>query len=264
MPYCSRCGAELPKDAGFCPSCGTAVAVSKLAPSETHRTFKVKGTPKVVVTNTAHGSIEVKSGPRAEVIVDLDLRLPEELDWSVLQEGNIVSITCRSRESSFFFWSRHVFSEGPRANILLSVPADAELNLENRAGRISVTGVKGAITAESSAGLVNLKDCECTVRARTKAGSVYLENVNGTISARTAAGSITYTGALGKGENWFLTRVGSIDLMLKGEPDLTVEASAILGKVTCIPEPTDGRYERGRYRGRFGAGTGRLIAETRT
>lgn len=265
MSYCTRCGAELPKDARFCPSCGAPVASLELKPSETHHTFKVKGAPKVVVTNTALGSIEVKSGPKtAQVSVDFDLRMPEDLEWNVLHDGNSVTVTCRPKGSRYFGWSRYIFSDGPKANVLVSVPSEADLNLENRAGRITITGVKGIITAESSAGTISLKDCEGTVKARTRAGSINLENVNGTVSARSSAGSIDFTGGLSKGENWFITSVGSIDLKLKGELDLTVEASTLIGRISCIPELTDARYERGLYKGRIGTGTGRLIAETKT
>ena len=264
MPYCRRCGAELPKDARFCPACGTPVAVPAMKPMETRRTLEVTGKPKVVVTDIAPGSVEVKSGPEAEVTVDLDLRIPEDLDWNIFQDGNVVTITCRQRVSPFFGWPKYIFSGGPRANILVSVPAETDLNLENRAGRLAVTGVKGTIVAESSAGTVSIQDCEGTVKARTRAGSVELENVNGTISVRSSAGSIRFTGALSKGENWFRTSVGSIELTLRGEPDLTVEASTRIGRVTCSPELTHLRYERGQYMGRIGAGTGRLIAETKT
>ena len=264
MPYCRRCGAELPKDARFCPACGTPVVAPEMKPMETHRTLKVTGKPKVVVTNTAPGSVEVKAGPEAEVTVDLDLRRPEDLDWNISQDGNLVTVTCRSRVHPFFGWPMYIFSGGPRANILVSVPKEADLNLETRIGGIAVSGVKGALAADSSTGRVNMQDCEGVIKARTRTGSVNLENVNGTVSVRNSTGSIRFSGALSKGENWFRTSTGGIELTLRGEPDLTVEASTRLGRITCSPELTDARYERGRYTGRIGAGTGRLIAETKT
>jgi len=91
-----------------------------------------------------------------------------------------------------------------------------------------------------------------------------LENVDGTISARSSAGSIKFSGVLSEVESWFRTSVGSIDISLRGQPDLTVEASTSLGSIRCIPELTDAQYRRNRYTGRVGAGTGRLITETKT
>ena len=104
MPYCRRCGAELPEDARFCRACGTPVVPPEMRPMETRKTFKVTGKPKVVVTNIAPGSVEVKSGSEAEVTVNLDLRIPEDLDWNILQDGNVVTVTCRARVSPFLGW----------------------------------------------------------------------------------------------------------------------------------------------------------------
>jgi hypothetical protein len=262
MAYCRQCGAKLPEDANFCPACGSRV-VPEVKPIERHRALKVIGKPKVVVTNFAAGSVEVKAGDEGEVTVDLDLRVPEDLDCNVSQDGDVVTVRCRGRLRPWS-WPSYIFGSGPRANIYVSVPVDADLDLETRAGRLFMSGVNGTIIAESSAGTIDLQDCEGTVKARTRAGSVNLENVNGTVSARSSAGSIKFTGALSKSENWFRTSVGSIQLMLQGEPDLTVEAYTNLGRVTCIPELANASYMRGRYTGRIGVGTGRLIAETKT
>lgn len=240
------------------------MAAPEIKPMETHRTLKVTGKPKVVVTNTAPGSVEVKSGPEAEVTVDFDLRRPEDLDWTISQDGNVITVTCRSRVHPFFGWPAYIFSGGPRANILISVPAETDLAIETRIGGIAVSGVKGTLVAESSTGRVSIQDCEGAVKARTRTGSANLENVNGTVSVRNSTGSIRFSGTLSKGENWFRTSTGSIELTLRGESDLTVEASTRLGRIVCSPELTDARYERGQYTGRIGAGTGSLIAETKT
>jgi predicted amidophosphoribosyltransferase len=47
MPYCRRCGAELPKDSRFCPACGTPVVAPEMKPMETRKTFKVAGKPEL-------------------------------------------------------------------------------------------------------------------------------------------------------------------------------------------------------------------------
>jgi DUF4097 and DUF4098 domain-containing protein YvlB len=69
---------------------------------------------------------------------------------------------------------------------------------------------------------------------------------------------------LSKGENWFRTSTGNIELTLRGQPDLTVEAFATLGHITSTPELAGGRYYRGHYTGKIGSGAGRLYAETKT
>jgi len=230
---------------------------------ERHHVFKVKGRPKVVVMNVAPGSVEVKSGSKGEVTVDLDLRFPENLDCSVSEEGNVVRVDCRVK-GGYWGWSSYIFGSGPLADVVVSVPVESDVDVECRAGHVEVVGVNGNIVAESSAGAVNIRKCEGTVKARSRAGSVILEDVDGTVSARSSAGSVKFSGVLSKGESWFRTSVGSIDISLKGEPDLRVEASTTLGDVSCVPELADAYYRRNQCSGRIGAGTGRLIAETKT
>jgi DUF4097 and DUF4098 domain-containing protein YvlB len=214
--------------------------------------------------NVAPGSVKAKSGPEGEVTVDLDLKLPENLDCSVSQDDNVVTVNCRGK-AGFWGWSSYIFGGfGLMANIFISVPAESDLDIETRVGDIAVTGVEGIIAAESSAGTVHVDECKGNVRVRTRAGSVYIKNVDGTVSARSSAGSIKFSGALSKGENWFRTSIGSIDLSLQGQPDLTVEASTRLGSITCIPELADAYHRHNQYTGRIDAGTGRLIVETKT
>jgi len=237
--------------------------ISETKPAERHHALKVSGRPRVVVTNIAPGSVEVKTGSEDEVIVDLDLRLQEDLNCNVSQDDNVVTINCSVRDE-FRNWPAYIFTSRPVANILLSVPAESDLDIENRAGDIVVSDVKGTIAAESSAGVINIRGCKGTVKARTRAGSVNFENVDGTITARSSAGSIKFSGDLSNGESWFRTSIGSIDISLKGQPDLTVEASTTIGNIRCIPELADAHYRRNQYTGRIGAGKGRLIAETKT
>lgn len=262
MSYCQQCGSKLPEDANYCPTCGARV-ISETKPVEKHHVLKVTGRPKVVVTNIAPGSVKVKSGSKGEVTADLDLKVSEDLECNISQDNNVVTINCRAR-LGFWGWSSYIFSAGPRVNILVSVPTESDLDLETRAGRIAVGGVKGSIVAESSAGTVEIQDCRGTVKARSRAGSVNFKNVDGVVSARSSAGSIKFSGVLSKGESWFRTSVGSIDISLLGQPDLKVEASTSLGSIRCVPELTDAHYTRNQYTGRIGAGTGRLIAETKT
>ena len=220
----------------------------------------MKKTPKVIVTNSSLGSVEVEQGTERQVTVDLDMRSPEDLDWNVSQEENVIAITCRMRNA--WGWPSYLFTSRPKANIHVLVPHEADVEIENRAGRIAIIGIKGTISAESSAGSIGTQDCEGSIRIRTKAGSISLRNVKGTVTAHSSAGSITFAGTLSKAENWFKSSLGSIDVTLGSDADLTIEASTNLGSIRCIPQLADVRYERGRQVGRIGAGTGKLFVET--
>jgi hypothetical protein len=229
-------------------------------PSEMHRIMKTKGKPKVVVENFSPGSIEAKRGTEGQVTVDLNLRTPEDLDCSVSQDADLIRVTCRMKSS--WSWPSYVFGFRPKADISISVPNETDVELENRAGRIAISGIKGALSIESSAGAISVQDCEGTIKTRTKAGSINLGNVNGTVTAHSSAGSITFNGTLSETDSWFRSNLGSIDITLDKKAGLTVEASTNLGTIKCIPELTDVHYERGRQIGRIGTGKGKLVVET--
>jgi lia operon protein LiaG len=281
MPYCRKCGAELTVDANFCAKCGTAVAKGESMPVTQHQTFKVTGNPKLVIVNRAPGKVDVKTTEESEVTVDLDLKEPDDLEYGISQEANTVTVRCRALVHPFR-WPRYFVSGGPRADVVVSIPKEADLDLETTLDQVAVTGIKGSMKIETSVARVTLENLEGTIDVTGKTGSidlrnvngtvsvdsttgpVTLENVNGTVSVRNTTGPIRFVGSLSNGENWFKTSTGPIDLALTGKSDLAVEAYSRLGRVTCIPELTDARFERGQYVGRIGAGTGKLIAETKT
>jgi DUF4097 and DUF4098 domain-containing protein YvlB len=280
MPYCKKCGAELQKDANFCAKCGTPVAREDTMPTNQHQTFKIVGKPKVVLVNRAPGKVDVKSSVEGEVTVDLDLREPEDLECSISQDANTVTVRCRALVHPFR-WTHYFTSGGPRANISVLVPKETDLDLEVSLDQVNVTGIKGELKVETSVARINLENVEGkvdvkgrtgtielknvngTIAADNTTGPVIMENVNGTVSVHNTTGPIRFSGGL-SGENRFRTTTGSVELSLTGKPDLTVEAYSRLGSVTCIPVPADWRYERGQYRGHFGSGTGKLIVETTT
>ena len=93
MPYCKKCGSELPADANFCAKCGTPVTKEEAVAATKHQTFKVTEKPKVIIVNRAPGKVDVKTGVEGEVTVDLDLREPDDVEWNISQEAN--TITCQ-------------------------------------------------------------------------------------------------------------------------------------------------------------------------
>jgi len=280
LAFCAQCGTELPEDARFCPSCGTPVLEKAEEPTtREHRTMKVGEKPRVVIHQRTPGRIEVKKGTDGEVLVDLDLRERGDMDWSVTQDGNVVTIRTRALVHPLR-WHRYFLSGSPRAEIAVSVPAETDLDISTSIDQVAITGIKGTLSTESSVARISMDECAGNIRVVGKTGTIdlrnikgtttvdsttgpaTLENVNGTVSVRNTTGPIKFSGSLSSGENWFRTSTGPIEITLQPQPDLKVEAYSRLGRVTCIPELADQHYERGQYTGRLGNGTGKLIAET--
>ncbi len=266
MAFCARCGKELTPNANFCYFCGASVDGS---PQLTHYSFKVTGTPRIVVNNHSAGSIEVSEGAtQDEVAVDFELRQPDFHECNAVQSENLVTVRCGTARGEF--WPAAM--AGPRANISVKVPRQvAGLELSCRFGGIGVSGVQGALAAETLTGDIRLRDCEGGfIDARAKAGPIALENVNGRISARVSAGPISYSGCLSPGASWFGTRVGNIELTLLGDLNLAIDASSRVGRVNIDPALSATQFRSEQYivghRVSLIVGTGanKLLAETRT
>ena len=263
MAFCKNCGKELPSNARFCPSCGAPVGEAVSAPAENRRSFDVGPKPRVVVASFVPGRIEVRAATEGKVDVSLNLRRPEDLDWSVYQQGDLVMVTFRNSSRTYWSWAAHPDS-GPTADVSLSVPPACDLDLENRLDRVSITGVSGVIVVNSAIASVYATACGGNLKLRTKTGSIFMEGVEGIVSAETATGQVKFSGSLSGADNFFRTSVGTIDISLKGTPDLTVEAHSGIGAVVSTLPLADARSEDRRVYGRLGSGTGHLRAETST
>lgn len=266
MAFCSKCGATLPEDASFCHRCGAPVGGAATVPPEVHQVYKVEGTPRIVIrTSVGGGSVDVKSGPTKEVSVDLKLRGPEYVGYDLAQNGREIIVRVWPRVHPAVSWFYHLGTGVPRADITVTTPADSDVEVDGAVSRVNLTGLKGNLVAESAVSTIHIASCEGRLKARSRTGAVEIENFKGDVNARGNVGSITFTGSLtGQSENFFRTNVGSIQLALRGQHNLTVELLNNFGGIVCTPELSEVRRDYGRYYGKIGAGTGRLIAQTNT
>jgi DUF4097 and DUF4098 domain-containing protein YvlB len=281
MPCCTKCGAELPEKARYCPNCGTPTSLAGTQPVTEHHQLKITGKPKIILLHRAPGRIDIKNEAQNEVTVDLDIREPEDMTWSVTQEGDTITIRARALVHPFR-WIHYFSSGGPKADIKISAPAEADLDVSTHLAEVSAAGIKGTVSVDSSVagidlekvegsirvtgrtGPITLRDINGSITVDSTTGSVRLENVNGTASVHNTTGQVTFTGNLSSGENRFRTTTGSIDLMLGDKSDVAVEAYSRIGRVQSIPELAEARYVHGQYTGRINEGKGKLIIETTT
>lgn len=268
MAFCTNCGSPLPAEAKYCPVCGAPVlAAQKSEPIR--QKFSVSARPKLAVTVRTPGSINVTSGNSSEVLIDSDITEAASIDYKATQEGNLITITSRAKSWNPLIWGSYVFSGGARANIRVSAPPEADLTLETITDPISVTGISGMINAESKTGPIRLKECSGTIDVRTHTGNIDLDDVSGVIEARDTIGHVNYIGSMASGNNAIRTTTGDIDVGLRGEPDLTLDASTTVGHIVCRIDMAESRFDRGQYvgqhvAGKLGQGRGRLILEATT
>jgi hypothetical protein len=270
MPFCQYCGAALPDaEARYCPRCGAPVLSSPGKSVADQQTFSVGSRPRITARVSTPGSISVVNGVDSQVTVNADITERVSIDYRAAQEGNMINVTSRTKTWDPLIWGSYVFSGGPRTNIKIVAPRDADLYLESVTDPISIGGINGAITCESKTANIRLIDCAGTVSVHTHTGSVDLQNVNGLIDVRDTIGIVNYSGSLASGSSAVRTTTGDINIALKGLQDLYVDANTTVGHIVSRVDLAESKYDRGQYigqhiSGRLGSGKGRLDLEATT
>jgi Putative adhesin len=173
-------------------------------------TFSVGATPKIVVSND-NGQIDVVTGNEGTVNVKATIRRPDDVEYSVVQEGNTVRV--EARVSSGWGWG---FGTDAGAEITVTLPADANVDLHTSNGSIEVV------------------DIQNSGKLRTSNGRISLENVKGEFEVSTSNGDIDFRGEMtAGGMNQLTTSNGSVEVTLLGEPSVKLDATTSNGEIIC-------------------------------
>ncbi len=270
MTYCSNCGATLPDDqARFCPRCGAPVLTASAKKRDYQKTFTVGAKPRLDVKVSTPGSIKVVSGADSQVSIDAEITEDGNIEYRAIQEGDLISVWSRTKTWDPLIWGSYVFSGGPRANINIVTPRDADLSLETVTDPIFVTGVSGIISLETKTSNIHLKDCAGKIAVHTHTGAIDLENVNGLIDVADTIGTVNYSGSLAAGSSSVRTTTGDINIALRGPQDLNIDANTVVGRIQSRVDLSESKYDRGQYvgqhiSGKLGSGRGRLTLDATT
>ena len=196
-----------------------------------------------LVVKTGNGAIEVNSGSDGEVLVEATLRVPEEIDYSVTQDGDTINVVAEPRSGGW--------RDCKQASFVITVPAKTDVDLRTSNGRIELVGIEGSGRLETSNGEISLDDVKGdfdggTSNGRididTLEGSVELDTSNGAVSVRdakgefeleTSNGRISFSGELvAGGNNRLVTSNGQVDVELEGTPSVRIEAATSTGEIT--------------------------------
>ena len=233
----------------------SATCVTAGGPTEI-REAQFKVAPGALISaNANNATFIVRRGLPGLVTVSATLRNARYVDY-------YVSPSVHMTPAPDVMISAHVPSYGStRANSTISiwVPADARLRIHTTRGTIDVEGpFTGGGELITSDGDIVVRSVRGHWRAETSNGDVSLEDVQGTLNAKTTNGSITFSGEMSStGTSRLETTNGNIDVLLAGEPDLTIEASSKGGPIAAERLNVHEQGER-LLVGTYGAGAGRL------
>jgi hypothetical protein len=221
-----------------------ALGLSASAASARHleRHFKVDGRP-IVTIHSMSGTVTVKAWTKDEVLVIADI--PSSLvDLGAAQDGNRVDIGTR-------LLSNNVSPSDVQANYQIDVPENAELQIHNDMGGVSVANVLGNMNVETVAAGVDLQDVAGYLTVKTVAGSfscvrcagrIEANSISGNfnfvdtrspyIQARTSTGNIVFAGQFLPDGDYHLTNYsGVIELRFAPGDSFDLSATSLKGKV---------------------------------
>jgi DUF4097 and DUF4098 domain-containing protein YvlB len=194
----------------------------------------------------------VKAWTKSEVLVIADIA-SNEVDLGTAQDGNHVDIGTR-------LLSNNISPSDLRADYQVNVPENAELQIHNDAGGVSVANVLGDMSIETVAAGVDLQDVAGYLTVRTVAGSfsclrcagrIEANSVSGNFSfvntrsthiqAHTTTGNILFSGEfLPDGEYSLRNYSGVIELRFAPGDSFDLSATSLKGKVNneakLVPE----------------------------
>jgi hypothetical protein len=191
------------------------------------------------------GELEILPHDKPLITVTAETRY---INVTVRREENVVYVHAEVDEAARGM--KQFFNKGPKANLLIHVPADCEINAKTITGTMAIRDISAPITTHMTT------------------GKTQLANLGGPIYAKAITGMMTYEGLLIDDNHRFETVTGNLQLQLTKEPNAQVDMETTTGRMRC-DFPLSGQKEQrhltgGKLRGTLGAGTGHLKARVVT
>ena len=175
-----------------------------------------------VTGSTEAGSVQVTAR----------LRRPERLEYRATQEGDTVRVTVKKRRVGESWWSWLRWQSGT-SDIVVAVPATADMDVHSSNGDVSARRVAGTVTLGTSNGNIEASGGDGAYDLRSSNGNITMAAGRGEFNLHTSNGNIRFAGDPEEGtENRLRTSNGNIKARLAGEsPSVRVSASTSNGGI---------------------------------
>jgi len=204
--------------------------------------FKIDAHPVITIHNP-NGTVSVKAWTKSEVLVIAELA-SGHVDMDAEQNGNRVDVGTRQIGDT-------VSPDDLRVDYQIDVPEDAELQIHNDSGGVSVANVLGDTNVETVAAGVDLQDVAGYLTVKTVSGSfeclrcagrIEVSSISGNfklvdtrskhIHAQTSTGNILFAGEfLPDGDYRLRNYSGVIELRYAPGDSFDLSATSLKGKV---------------------------------
>ena len=222
--------------------------------------FVVGEFPRIVVEGK-HGRIIVNPGADGMVRVLADLRKPSDMEYQAIQEGDTISVNAREKENGPSFFS---FGRSPGADIEITAPSNARVEVRTRNGEVQLYGMHRSGSVRTSNGDIVMDDVVGEFDVSTSNGAVNIKQARGTFDVISSNGRIEFDGEFTPGgRNHFTTSNGSVEITLRGAPNVKLDASSGNGSVSNkLPFLLSSPGDKHHVAGTIGAGDAELFVRT--
>lgn len=251
-------------------------AVSPLYAHHLEKQFAVQSHPLITLHNPS-GTVTISSWDKPEVMVVAD-HGSEKIEVDAEQNGNRVDVVTH-------LLSESISPEELRANYVITVPEDSELQIHNDSGAVGVSKILGDMNVETVAAGVDAEDiggylvvqtvggafacmrCTGRIEVHSISGDVRLvDDHSSSIFAQTSTGNIVLDGDfLPNGIYRLKNYSGAINVQFSPGDSFDVSATSLYGKVDnqaklippSHPNQRPPRYSRSLF-GSFNQGRAKL------
>lgn len=217
-------------------------AATAASPRRQEQHFKVDARPVITIHNP-NGLVTVKAWTKSEVMV-ISTLASDQVAVDAEQMGNRVDVSTRGLSDS-------VGPDDLRADFQINVPEDAELQIHNDSGSVSVSNVMGDMNVETVAAGVDLEDAAGYLTVKTVGGSfqclrcagrIEVSSISGNfrlidlrsyhVWAQTSTGNILFNGEfLANGTYSLKNYSGVIEVRFSPADSFDMSATSLKGKV---------------------------------
>jgi DUF4097 and DUF4098 domain-containing protein YvlB len=204
--------------------------------------FEVDSQPVVSIHNP-NGTVTVKAWTKSEVLITADLG-SDRVDVDAQQNGNRVDVVTQQLTDN-------MSPDDFRADYQINVPLNAELQIHNDSGGVSVSSVLGNMNVETIAAGVDLQDAAGYLTISTVggafqcvrcAGRIDVNSISGSfrlmdtrskyVHAQTSTGNILFSGEfLPNGSYRLKNYSGVIELRFLAGDSFDLSATSLKGKI---------------------------------
>jgi DUF4097 and DUF4098 domain-containing protein YvlB len=239
---------------------GCMINVGIVESTETVSNSFTTGSQPTIIVETFNGRINVQKGTDLQVAATVlkrgtgnsktaaedDLK---NIEVNMTQDGDTIRIIARRINQTL--------ADNSGAQVDLTVPEAAVLDLTTSNGRIITTNVLGDQRLSTSNGEIDVQGGQGVQNLSTSNGRIQIEAQAAQVNARTSNGQINFSGSLADGNHSFETSNGAVELSLPRDSQFAIDASTSNGRIsTEFPITMSGSNDDNELRGTVGDNPG--------